>query len=290
MMRFASSLLVCATLCAPLFGQTFSDRFKESSRGWELLLERGDGGAVRKAAESMIQRDGGAVSGSDYNEMRVLVALYEISARACVLDGAWEDAVAFLQKAVNASSSSYEQSDAVFSKIRKEHEQKLSEWRDRVAGSEKRIQELSQAPGLTEKAYQEKKLLQVSIDEYKKAIGHSEKSIKEIQSLLDQIRSVRDVYAKSQADWMTFLTKEKEDLAQAGTPAKYVAEKIEQVKTDNAKPKTERLAYGRRLHRLDPTNPDCLQFVYGLLGPDPKPEPPPKEPSRKTVPKRQRKK
>jgi len=45
-----------------------------------------------------------------------------------------------------------------------------------------------------------------------------------------------------------------------------VAEKLEQVKVDDARPRPERLAYARRLLRLDPSNPDCQRFVDALMG------------------------
>ena len=58
------------------------------------------------------------------------------------------------------------------------------------------------------------------------------------------------------------------DIARLGTVTAYVAEKLEQVKADDARPLTERLAYGRRLQRLDPTSILCQRFVDGLEGRD----------------------
>jgi hypothetical protein len=285
-MRVLPALLAAA--CLGLSAQSLTDRFKESGRGWETLLEKGDGASVRKAAEALIARDGAAVSPADYNEMRTLVALYDIAARACILNGAWEDAVGLLQKAVGTSVSNQDQADQTFSRIRKDHEQKMSEWRDRIDSEEKRLKELDASPGLPEQAIREQRRLKASIEEHRAAIAHSEKSLREIQTLLAQIRNVREVYEKSLAEWTTFLAKEREDLSQAGTPAKYVAEKLEQVKTDDAKPRSERLAYGRRLLRLDPANADCQKFVNSLMGIEPEPEPK-KEAVKKPVAKRKKK-
>lgn len=67
--------------------------------------------------------------------------------------------------------------------------------------------------------------------------------------------------------------------------AAYVTEKLDQVKADDARPRPERLAYGRRLMRLDPANLECQRFVDGLMGKDeaaPRPPvKPPKPPRRK---------
>ena len=276
-----------AVACLGLSAQSLTDRFKESSRGWETLLERGDGASVRRAAEAMIARDGSAVSPADYNEMRALVALQDLAARACILDGTWEDAIGFLQKAVSTSVANQDQADQTFTRIRRDHEQKMSEWRDRIASEEKRLKELDEAPGLPEQGIREQRRLKASIEEHRAAIAHSEKSLREIQTLLAQIRNVRDVYQKSLAEWTVFLAKEKDDIVQAGTPAKYVVEKLEQVKTDDAKPRAERLAYGRRLLHLDPANADCQKFVNSLMGIEPEPEPK-KDVVKKPAPKRKK--
>jgi hypothetical protein len=52
-----------------------------------------------------------------------------------------------------------------------------------------------------------------------------------------------------------------------------VAEKLEQVKADDARPRPERLAYARRLQKLDPANKDVTRLVNGLLGKEEDSEP-----------------
>ena len=66
-----------------------------------------------------------------------------------------------------------------------------------------------------------------------------------------------------------------------------MADKLLQVKADEARPRNERIAYGRRLLRLDPANKDCRRFVDGLLGLEEAPESPaPKAaPAKKPKPK-----
>jgi hypothetical protein len=139
-------LLAIPLLIQPLGAQTLSDRFKESYKVWEMTLERGDGAAVRKSTEGLLQKEGLAVSRSDYNEMRALVAVLDMSARACVTDGAWEDAVAYLQKASNTAIENTANTGATFSKIRKEHEEKLAEWKASVSTTEAKLQDLDAQP------------------------------------------------------------------------------------------------------------------------------------------------
>ena len=53
-----------------------------------------------------------------------------------------------------------------------------------------------------------------------------------------------------------------------------MAETLEQVMGDDAKPMAERLAYARRLVRLDPESNDCQRLLNGLLGKDEQPPAP----------------
>ena len=109
-MNFLRPLLIAIPLLVQSLGaQTLSDRFKESYKVWEMTLERGDGAAVRKSTEALLQKEGLTVSRSDYNEMRALVAVLDMAARACVTDGAWEDAVGFLQRASNTATGEHRQ-------------------------------------------------------------------------------------------------------------------------------------------------------------------------------------
>ncbi len=265
-MRLVPTLLTLVLAAFPAHSQSLAERYKESSRGWEMLLERGDGASARKSAEAMIQRDAPLVSSTDYNEMRALVALYDVAARACVLEGAWEDAIAHLQKAVGTATTNIEQAETTFGRIRREHEAKLSEWRETIAKYEKRLAEMESAPGLPQQELRAQRAIKDSLVEHRNAVAHSEKSLKDIQNLLNQIRGIRDIYTKSLLDWQGFLAKEREELSQSGASTKYAREKLEQVKADDARPKFERLAYGRRLQRLDPDCQDCTRFVNGLMG------------------------
>lgn len=271
-MLLARPLILAAMLVLPCGAQSVSDRFRENYATWEKRLEKGDGAGVRKAAEAVIQKEGASVNPSDYNEMRALVGAMDVAARACVLDGAWEDAVLYLQKASSTAAENLNNASATFGKVRKEHEQKLQEWRGSVTQQEKRLKDLDAQPGLTAAQLKLRGQIRAFLDEHRTAIEHSEKAMKEIDGLLAQIRNVRVAYEKSLEDWKTFLEKEKLEISQAGSKASYVAEKLPQVRADETKPLFDRLAYARRLKRLDPANPACAEFVSALGGAEDQPK------------------
>jgi hypothetical protein len=268
MNRLRHLLLAIPLLVQPLGAQTLSDRFKESYKVWEMTLERGDGAAVRKGTEALLQKEGVAVSRSDYNEMRALVAVLDISARACVTDGAWEDAVTYLQKASNTATENTANTGATLSKIRKEHEDRLAEWKEIVAKNEDKLKELDAQPGLNQDLLKQRALLKDFLDEHRNAIAHSEWAIHEIDGLLDRLKKDQETDAKSLVAWQDFLAKEKQEIESSGTSQKYVADKLVQLKADETRPRGERIAYARRLLRLDPANKDCRRFLDGLLGLD----------------------
>lgn len=286
-MNFLRPLLILISLLVqPLGAQTLSDRFKESYKVWEMTLERGDGVAVRKSTEALLQKEGLSVSRSDYNEMRALVAVLDMAARACVTDGAWEDAIGFLQRASNTATENTANTGSTFSKIRKEHEEKLVEWKDEAAKTEAKLKELDAQSGLNQDMLKQRITLKDFLDEHRNAIAHSEWSIREIDGLLDRLKKDQETDTKSLAAWQDFLAKEKQEIESAGTAQKYVADKLLQVKADEARPRNERIAYGRRLMRLDPANKDCRRFVDGLLGLEETTESPaPKAPTKKSKPK-----
>ena len=276
----AASFLLLPALALALGAQGLSDRFREVRPAWELALDKGDGASTRRAAESLLQREGASVSPTDYNEMHTLVAVMNMAARGCVLDGAWEDAVAHLQKAASSASENWTAADATLSRIRKQHEEKLAEWREALAKQEPRMKELDARDGLSAEQIKLRSQLHAFVDEHRNAIAHSERSLKEIEALLSQLKTEQERYGQSLAEWQGFLAKEKLEIGQAGSTAKYVEEKLAQVKADEARPQTERLAYGRRLARLDPANADCKRFLKGLLGTPEDEAPAPAKPSR----------
>jgi len=282
-MKHLSALLSILAFCASSLGaQTLSDRFKENFKIWDMTLERGDGAAVHRGVDIVLQKEGLSVSHSDYNEMHTLVAVNQLAARACVLEGAWEDSVAYLQKAEAAASENLRNAGESLGKIRKEHGQRLTEWKESIAKQEPRLKELDEQPGLTKELVQQRTQVRDYIEERRNSIVHSEQSVRDIDGILDWLKKDQDTSAKSLASWQEFIAKEKQDVAQAGTVQAYVIEKVEQVKADDARPRFDRLAYTRRLERLDPTNPECPKFIKVLLGGDEAADVAPSKPAKKS--------
>lgn len=267
---------------APILGaQTLTDRLKEVRGPWEAQLERGDAPTVRKGVEALLGREGVAVNPSDYNDMHALVALHSLAARACVSEGSWEDAVAHLQQAKAAADENLASTTPLLAKTRADHEAKLKEFRDAIARQEPRLKELDAAPGLTAEQIKLRQQLKIFMEEQKAAIAHSEKALVDIDGILANLRQDQESTAKALADWQAFLAKEKADVTEAGSASRYVADKLLQVKADDARPQAERLAYARRLEKLDPANPEAVRLVNALLGreeqPAPLPRPMPKK-------------
>ena len=273
------------TLALPLSAQSkpLPEHFKDSRAAWEESLDKGNGTPVRKAAETLLQTEGPAVNPSDYNGMHAMVAVMNLAARACVLDGAWEDAVTHLQKAAQAATDNETTATATFAKIVKQHQDKLTEWREETQKQEQRLKVLDAQNGLTFDQIKLKGQIHSFLDEYRSAIAQSERSLGEIEGLLALLKKEREVYAASLAEWQGFISKEKADLARAGSAAIYVVEKLDQIKADDARPRNERLAYGRRLQHLDPSNADVNHFVNSLTGKDDAPAKPAPKKGKKTA-------
>jgi chromosome segregation ATPase len=281
MKRLPVILAVALFWVATLGAQSFSDRFKESYRLWEMTLERGDGTAVRRGVEALLQKEGLSVSQTDYNEMHALVAVQQMAARACALEGAWEDAIAYLQKAEATASDNVQRAGDSLGKIRKEHEARLVEWKENIAQQEPRLKALEEQPGLTKEMVQTRTQVRDYIEERRNSIQHSEQSLRDIDGILGWLKKDQETSSKALAAWQEFLAKEKQDLAQVGSVHQYVVDKLEQVEADDARPRFDRLAYARRLHRLDPSNPGGPKFIDALLGGDEAPEAAPAKPTKK---------
>lgn len=279
-------LLACA-LAVNLGAQSLTDRFKEVRGPWELQLERGDAATVRRGVEALLGREGLTVNPSDYNDMHALAALRSLAARACVAEGSWEDAVVHLQKAQAAAEENLGTAEPLLAKTRTEHEVKLREFREAMDKQAPRLKELEEAPGLTQDQMKLRQQLRIFMDEQKAAIAHSERALKDIEGILLRLRQTKDSTAKAAAEWQAFLAAEKAEVAEAGGTTRFVAEKVEQVKADDARPQQERLAYARRLQKLDPANKDVTRLVNGLLGKEEETEPAkPKPRKKKPAPKK----
>ena len=280
MKRFATAVLLLIAL--PTFSQTLTDRLLTLRPQWEAALERGDAASVRQSVDGLLQKEAQSVNVSDYNEMYSLTSARNFGARACVLDGDWEAAVAMLQAAGKSASDNAARAHATLDPIQKQHEERLAQWKKEVADEEQRLKALEAQVGMTEAQLKTRQQLQVALDERKKAIQHSEISLRTIEGILSRLSEDKMLFDKSAAEWNGFIAKEKLEIAQTGSVGKYVVDKLEQVKSDDAKPRFDRLSYGRRLRKLDASNEDCQRFVNGLMGIEDPPEGKPKpNPSKK---------
>lgn len=272
-MLFRGCLTVLA-LAATLGAQSLTDRFKEVRGPWELQLERGDAPLVRRGVEALLGREGLTVNPSDYNDMHALVALRGLAARACVSEGSWEDAVVHFQKARSAAEENLATAEPLLARTRTEHETRLKEFREAMARQAPRLRELEEAPGLSQEQMKLRQQLKIFMDEQQAALTHSERALKDIEDILGRLRQAKEATAKAATEWQAFLAAEKAEVTEAGTVTKFVADKVEQVKADDARPRQERLAYARRLQHLDPANKDVARLVNGLMGKDEAPEAP----------------
>lgn len=271
-------LLACAlsaSLAASLGAQSLTDRFKEVRGPWEIQLDRGDATSVRRGVEALLGREGLTVNPSDYNDMHALTALRSMAARACVAEGSWEDAVVHLQKAQAAAEENLATAEPLLAKTRAEHEVKVREFRDAMDKQAPRLRELDEAPGLNQDQMKLRQQLRIFMDEQKAALAHSERALKDIDGILDRLRQTKASTTKAAADWKVFLEREKAEIAEAGGTTRFVAGKVEQVKADDARPRQERLAYARRLQKLDPANKDVTRLLNGLMGKEEEPAPKP---------------
>lgn len=262
------AILFACALAASLGAQSLTDRFKEVRGPWELQLERGDASTVRRGVEALLGREGLTVNPSDYNDMHALAALHSLAARACVAEGSWEEAVIHLQKAQAAAEENLATAEPLLAKTRAEHETKLQEFRNAIDKQAPRLKELDEAPGLTQEQMKLRQQLRIFMDEQKAAIAHSERALKDIDGILERLRQTKDNTTKAATDWKAFLDREKAEIADAGGTAHFVTAKVEQVKADDARPQQERLAYARRLQKLDPANKEVTHLVNSLMGQD----------------------
>lgn len=264
MKRFAPAVLLLAAL--PAFSQTLTDRLLTLRPQWEATLEKGDATSVRQAVDRLLQKEAQSVNASDYNEMYALTSVRNFAARASVLDGDWEAAVVMLQAAGKLAAENATRAHATLDPIQKQHEERLAQWKKEVVDQEQRLKGLEAQAGMTEAQLRTRQQLKVALDERGKAIQHSEASLRTIVEILSRLGEDKMLFDKSAAEWNGFIVKEKLEIVQAGSMGKFVADKLEQVKSDDAKPRFDRLSYGRRLRRLDPSNEDCQRFVNGLMG------------------------
>jgi hypothetical protein len=253
-------------LSLPAMAQGLPEKFRDNRATWEENLAKGNASPVREATEKLLAQDGTAINPSDYNAMHALVAVRSLAARACVLEGAWEEAVVHLRKASQAASDNVAAAETTYGRIRQQHQDNLRSWHLETNKLEQHLQSLDSQGGLTSAQIQERNQTRAQLEEYNNAIAMSERALRDIDTLTGTLKKEQETYATSLAEWEGFIAKEKADIARLGSNQAYVGEKLEQVRGDDAKPLTERLAYTRRLQHLDPANADCRRLAATLTG------------------------
>ena len=278
---FALPALILA-LALPARAQVFADAFNGKRDGWDLALKRGDAPAVRQEIEAFLSVQGANASPSSYADQHAIVGARGLEARACVASGEWESAEDCLQKAASVAGQNLSTTEVAFAKLRADHADKLTLWKGELADAQAKLDQLNASPGLTEDQMKLKGQLQTFVAEHQSSIQHSEDSMKAMDAALATLRQEKADYEKSSADWQSFLAKEKDDITAAGSVSAYVGAKAAQVKADGAKPLDERLAYARRLLKLDPANLEAKRLEASLEGrAAPAPAPAPKRRKRK---------
>ncbi|HJW33414.1 MAG TPA: hypothetical protein VJ505_08645 [Holophagaceae bacterium] len=277
----AFACLGVVAVAQPAAVASLESRFKENRGPWEAMLGQGEATAVRKAAEALIAREGQAVNPSNYNDMHALVALRGLAAKACVGEGAWEDALDHLEKGKATATENLTAAQATFDRLRGDHQARIKASQEAVSRQEPRFKELEEAPGLTAEQIKLRQQLRTFMEEHRAAIKHSEESLKAMDGILELLKQDQSACAKSVEEWQAFLAKEKAETAEAGGSMGYVVAKVEQVKADDTRPRLERLAYARRLQRLDASNKDLQRLVNALMGRDEEPLEKPKATKRK---------
>lgn len=272
-------ILLPALVSLSLGAQGLVDRLKTERITWEQALDRGEGQAARKGTEALLNREGLAVNPSDYNGMHALVALRNMAARACVAEGAWEDALEHLKKAAQAADQNAATAEVTLGQLKRQHVDKITEWKEAVAKQSGRLKALEEGVGLTVEDAKLRQQLKTFLEEHRQAIAHSEWSIQAIAEIQTTLASEKANSAKYAAEWEKYLAHEKAD--RAFESQIYVADKLEQLKADDAKPKPERLAYANRLAKLDPANADVKRFIAKLTGAEVEAKPEPKAASKK---------
>ena len=271
-------LAVVTTIPLSLCAQNFNEPFKERRVTWEKGINKGDSSSVRKEIEGFIQRETASANPYDYNAMHSIVGAINLAARACVADGSWEDAIDYLKKAIQIATENFNNAETSLNKLLAIHNKKLKDWTSEVSKQENNMQDLEGNDNLSVEQKENRERLQIFLDEHRKAITQSEQSIKEIKDLLNLLKTEKESYEVSLADWQKFLIKERLEIAKFGTLAEYVAEKLKQIKLDTTKTNLERLAYEKRLLHLDPS---VIKFI-AMKPRNLDPPQPPTEPSMQT--------
>jgi len=244
---------------------------------WEKSLEAGEGQKVRREAESALNSSGQQVSPVNYNEMHAKVALLGYAAKGAVLEGDWPRAASLLAQASSTAQLNYATASETLGSLLKQHETKISEWRELIRPHEEQLDRLKTLPGLRSDQIKQYGELETFINEHQNAIAASGQAIKDIGDILLLLRTEDETCSRSLNEWNGLLTQERAEIQGFGSSQRYVTEKLAQVIGQSGdKSRFERVSYARRLVTLDPTNEQARRHLNSLLGiKTPEPSKPP---------------
>jgi len=255
--------LSCAAHAA---AQGLPAQWAKLNPSWETRLEAGDGQKVRQEAEALLANPAMAIRESSYNDLHAKVGVLCIAARGAVLEGDWQGAVSLLGQAVSAAKAGSATADVTLMGLRKQHEAKMAEWKELMVPQEEQLRWLQSQPGLRSEQIRQYSDIEAFLAEHRNAISHSEQSIKEMDNTLSLLKSEEETCSRSLEEWNWFLARERAEIQEIGSEQRYVAEKLAQVIGDAGRPRFERIAYTRRLQRLDPANAAAKEHLNLLLG------------------------
>jgi chromosome segregation ATPase len=274
LLRAFAAAAVLLPHCMPGAAQSLPAAWNSSRPSWESSLEAGNGQKVRQEAEALLKKPDIQISPSSYNDQHAKVAILSIAARGAVLDGDWPGAVSLLNEAASTAQASNASASEILENLRKQHLAKISDWRDMIKPQEEQLQSLKGLPGLVSDQIKQVADIEFFLAEHNRAISNSQQSIKDIDEILDTLKAQVDTCTKSLNEWNAFIMKERMDIQEMGSPQRYVAEKLAQIKDDTDRSPFELISYTRRLLKLDPANQPCQQFLNKLVVPG-KAAPPP---------------
>jgi competence protein ComGF len=258
---FALASIVLATAVAPVAAQSLHSQLSSLREGWEESLDAGDGQKVRQAAEDLLKSYEPQISPSNYNDQHAKVGLLGFAARGAVLDGDWPGAVSLLTQASATAQANLAATSQNLGNLRKQHETKISEWKQAMLPAEERLKWLKDQPGLRSEEIKEYTDLETFLAEHQSVISSSEQSIADIDDILSQLKAEDVASTRSLAEWSAFLQRERTEVQELGSPQRYVAEKLAQITTQGGRTRFERISYARRLLRLDADNEQCKAYL-----------------------------
>lgn len=257
--------LLLLMLTVPVCAQNISEYFSQHRTIWEQSLINNSGIVVRKNIESFITREQYHISPTDYDSMHSMANIMGIAAKACIIDGNWEEAIGFLERAQRISKKNFSNAEHTFSKLITQHNEKIKIWKEEITTQEDKVKSLYNTDQNYNRNKNVKERLNIYLKERYKAIKQSESSIKEINSLLVLLNKEKNDYELSVSNWQQIIQKERSEIHKFGTVANYVVYKLSQIKNSDYQSHFDKVSVLRRMVKLDPLNIEGQQMLTDCI-------------------------